>query len=163
MQRLKRFELWVSQTAVGGWLTKNVAAKIDPFLYRISGGRFTSLGPVVIPQLLLTTTGRKSGQPRGVQLVYTDVQGTAHIVASNFGGERHPAWSYNLMAQPRATLLLNGDESEVIAEQLTDVEKESVWDQLVSNIPNYAQYRENTNRNIKVYRLVPLQAPAANR
>jgi hypothetical protein len=43
----------------------------------------------------------------------------------------------------------------IAAELLSDEEKESVWEQLVSNIPNYSAYKERTDRNIKVYRLVP--------
>ena len=155
MGTLKRFELWLSMTAFGTWMTKNASARIDPAIFRITGGRLTSLGPVVIPQLLLTTTGCKSGQKRDVQLVYTDVDGIVHIVASNFGGERHPAWSYNLTAEPKASIQLKNKKMAVTAELLSDEEKESVWEQLVSNIPNYSAYKERTDRNIKVYRLVP--------
>ena len=155
---MKRFELWLSMTAVGGWITKVISAQIDPFLFRLSGGRFTSIGPVVIPQLLLTTTGRKSGRPRNAQLVYTDVDGIAHIVASNFGGEHHPAWSYNLDANPSASMQLRGEKQEVTAEQLSEKQKNAIWDRLVDNIPNYAVYKERTGRNIKAYRLLPRQA-----
>ncbi len=156
MGALKRFELWLSMTRVGTWLVKKVGTKLDPVVFRLSGGRFTSLGPVIIPQLLLTSTGRKSGEPREAQLAYTDVDGLIHIVASNFGGERHPAWSYNLMAQPRASVLLRGRSLEVNAELLSDEEKEAVWPRLVDNVSNYDAYRERTDRNIKVYRLQPI-------
>lgn len=158
MGRMKQFELWLSMTAFGTWMIKHVAAPLDPFVFRVSGGRFTTLGPVVIPQLLLTTTGRKSGQPREAQLVYTEVDGAVHIVASNFGGERHPAWSYNLMAEPRAEMQLAKKKEPVQAELLSDEAKEAVWDKLVANIPNYSKYRSQTDRNIKVYRLTPRAA-----
>ncbi|NCF17714.1 MAG: nitroreductase family deazaflavin-dependent oxidoreductase [Haliea sp.] len=154
MGAVKRFEIWLSMTSFGTWVIKKFSAHVDPFVFRLTGGRFTSLGPVVIPQLLLTTTGRKSGQPREAQLVYTDVDGVIHIVASNFGGERHPAWSYNLMENPRASVQVKSEKMEVIAEQLTDAEKESVWARLVDNIPNYSAYRQRTDRNLKVYRLI---------
>jgi len=155
MGTLKQFELWLSMTAFGTWATKTIASRIDPVIFRLTGGRLTSLGPVVIPQLLLTTTGRKSGQQRDAQLVYTDVDGVVHIVASNFGGERHPAWSHNLIAEPKASIQLGNQKTTVIAELLNDEEKESVWEQLVSNIPNYSAYKARTDRNIKVYRLIP--------
>lgn len=160
MSKLKHFELWMATTPAGIWLSKVLASRIDPWLYRKSGGRFTSLGPVVIPFLVLTTRGRKSGQQRDVQLVYTDLDGSIYIVASNFGGERHPAWSYNLEADADAEMDLDGDRIPIRAVRLDDDEKESVWARLCDNIPNYARYRETTDRNIKVYRLDPREQPA---
>jgi hypothetical protein len=68
MTTLKQFELWIATTPFGAWMTKAFAARVDPWLFRLSGGRFTSLGPIVVPQLILTTRGRKSGQDREAQI-----------------------------------------------------------------------------------------------
>jgi deazaflavin-dependent oxidoreductase (nitroreductase family) len=155
METWKRFVFWLSMTGFGTLMTKTISARIDPVIFRMSGGRFTSIGPAVIPQLILTTKGRKSGQERDAQLVYTDIDGIAHVVASNFGGDRHPAWSHNLTAEPEAYIQLKDKKIAVIAELLSDEEKESVWNRLVSNIPNYSAYKERTDRNLKVYRLLP--------
>lgn len=155
MDRWKRLGLWFATTTIGQWLAKHLASHVDPVLYRISRGRLTLAGPVVIPQLVLTTTGRKSGEKRDVQLAYTDIDGVVHIVASNFGGEQHPAWYYNLAANPRVSMQLGADFIDITAEQLSDGEKEAVWDRLVENIPNYALYKTRTERNIRVFRLVP--------
>lgn len=160
MSAVKRFELWFARTAIGGWIAKVLAARVDPVIFRLSGGRLTSLGPVVVPQLVLTTIGRKSGQEREAQLVYTEVEGAVRVVASNFGGERHPAWSYNLQADPNAFMQLRDERVPVRAERLSDDEKKSVWDRLCDNIPNYAAYRERTDRNIMVFRLTPRGAEA---
>jgi deazaflavin-dependent oxidoreductase (nitroreductase family) len=154
MDGWRKFLLKVSSTRFGGVLMKATSAHVDPFLFRASGGRFTSIGPVVIPHVLLTTTGRKSGQHRDAQLVYTDIDGVVHIVASNFGGKSHPAWSYNLDASPQATMQLGSEPVDVTAELLSDAEKDEVWDRLVANIPNYDVYKTRTDRNIRVYRLV---------
>lgn len=155
MTTMKRFQLWLSRTALGTWMSKAFASRVDPLIFRLSGGRFTSMGPIVIPQLVLTTRGRKSGQERDAQLAYTDLDGAIYVVASNFGGERHPAWSYNLQADPQSFMQLRQERIAVTAELLGDEEKESVWQRLCENIPNYASYRERTARNIKVYRLSP--------
>ena len=155
MPSLKQLLLKISMTTLGTWIIKNLSSRIDPTIFRLTGGRLTSLGPVVVPQLLLTTTGRKSGQRRDAQLVYTDVDRVIYIVASNFGGESHPAWSYNLEANPNATIQLRGETIEIKAKRLSEKEKELVWERLVNNIPNYSLYRERTNRDIKVYRLAP--------
>lgn len=131
---------------------KHVFSKLDPVFFRLSGGRFTSTGPVLVPYLIVNTIGRKSGQQRSTQLVYTDVDGVAHVVASNFGQQSHPAWSYNLMAHPNVTIELGDEPIPVVAVPLSDEEKEAVWDTLVANVPNYAIYKSRTERNIKVYR-----------
>jgi hypothetical protein len=100
MTSLKRFELWLSRTAFGVWMPKVFATRVDPLIFRQGGSRFISMGPIVIPQLVLTTRGRKSGQERGAQVAYTDLDGVVHVVASNFGGERHPAWYRAIRKRP---------------------------------------------------------------
>ena len=155
MMTLKKFELWLSRTAFGAWMSKAVASCIDPMISRRSGGRFTSMGPVVIPQLILSTRGRKSGEERDTQLAYTDLRSLVYVVASYFGGERHPAWSYNLQADARAVMQLQDTLISVDAERLSEEDKETVWQRLCDNIPNYSAYKERTARNIKVYRLTP--------
>ena len=70
MGRYARFVNWFSTTRVGTIVASTLAARLDPIVYRLSGGRFTSTGPLTIPQLVLTTTGRKSGQRRAVSLGY---------------------------------------------------------------------------------------------
>ena len=151
----KDLELKLASTTFGAWLAKSFSSRLDPFLFRLTRGRFTTLGPVVIPQLVLTTTGRKSGQPRDAQLVYTEIDDGIYIVASNFGGQKHPAWSHNLTANPEATVLIRGSAFEVVARQLSESEKQEKWDLLVANIPNYDVYKTRTERNFKVYQLVP--------
>jgi deazaflavin-dependent oxidoreductase (nitroreductase family) len=152
----KKFLFSFSSTRFGGAVMKATSAHIDPFLFKATGGRFTSIGPVVIPHLLLTTTGRRSGNPREAQLVYTDISSAIHIVASNFGGTTHPAWSYNLDADPNATMQLKSEPIPVRAKLLSDEEKNAVWQRLANNIPNYKVYKQRTDRNIKVYRLEPV-------
>jgi deazaflavin-dependent oxidoreductase (nitroreductase family) len=142
-----------SVTPVGRWIAKTFASKVDPALYKISGGRFTSTGPLSIPQLTLSTVGRKSGKERVVQLGYTEDGGDVLIVASNFGGRNHPAWSYNLDASPKARIRLGADEKEVVAKCLSDSEKAIVWPKIEKTIPQMKSYKTRTNRNIKVYRL----------
>lgn len=152
-KRWKQFLFWFSASPFGSWFMKRFMEPIDPVIYRMTGGRATSAGPIVIPQLLLTTTGRKSRQPRTVQLAYTDIAGGIHLVASNFGGQKHPGWSYNLSADPAAEIQLGANKFPVVAVLLSGEEKERVWGQLVANIPNYAIYKTRTDRDIKVYRM----------
>lgn len=147
---------WFSVTPVGRWIAKTLAAKVDPALYRLSGGRFTSTGPLTIPQLTLTTIGRKSGKERVVQLGYTEDGDDVLVVASNFGGTHHPAWSYNLDANPQARMRLGVQDKPVVAIRLTDSEKAIVWPKIEKTIPQMKSYKVRTDRNIKVYRLKEL-------
>lgn len=149
----RRFLFWFSASSFGSWFMKTFMEPIDPLIYRLTGGRATSAGPVVIPQLLLTTTGRKSGEPRTVQLAYVEIEGKIHLIASNFGGKNHPGWSYNLGANPSAQIQLGPRTFSVTATQLSDEGKEQVWDRIVDAIPNYGIYKQRTERNIKVYRM----------
>lgn len=143
----------LSVTPFGVWLIKTFAARVDPLIYKLTGGRYTSSGPLTIPQLTLTTIGRKSGKARTVQLGYAADGDDVLIVASNFGGENHPAWSHNLDANPSAKIRLGAADKNVIATRLTDSEKAILWPKIADTIPQMKTYVTKTDRNIKVYRL----------
>jgi deazaflavin-dependent oxidoreductase (nitroreductase family) len=142
-----------SATKVGSWTVKHVAAKVDPKIFRATGGRFTITGKPTLPMLALTTTGRKSGQPRTVQLAYHRDGDDLLVVASAMGQERHPAWRLNLEADPAARVLLRGEEYDVTARLLTDDEKAAVWPAVKGTIPQMSTYEARTERNIGVFRL----------
>lgn len=89
-----------SATKAGSWLVKHWAAKVDPTIFKLTNGRFTSTGKPTLPMLALTVVGRKSGEPRTVQLAYHRDGDDYLVVASAMGQERHPAWRYNLEANP---------------------------------------------------------------
>jgi deazaflavin-dependent oxidoreductase (nitroreductase family) len=99
------------------------------------------------------TVGRKSGKERIVQLGYTEDGNDVLVVASNFGGESHPAWSHNLDANPEARIRLGAQDKDVIAKRLTDSEKAILWPKIEQTIPQMKSYVKRTDRNIKVYRL----------
>jgi len=131
------------------------SARIDPLLYKLSGGRLTSAGPQVIPQLILTSVGRKSGKMRTVQLACLAKDGVHYIVGSNFGRENHPAWSYNLIAEPKATIQVGSTVIPVTAVRLSDEERDAMWAELDEVVPQFAAYRPRTDRSIRVFRLEP--------
>lgn len=143
-----------STTRVGRFMGANVAARLDPVIFRLSGGRFTSSGKPTLPMLSLTTTGRRSGQKRTVQLAYVVDGDDWLVVASNFGQQHHPAWRHNLDADPDASILVDdGREVAVRATVLSDAEKARHWDRIVGVVPQMAVYPTLTDRNIRVFRL----------
>ena len=145
-----------SATRPGSWLVGHVAARVDPTLFRWSGGRVTVTGVPTLPMLVLTTTGRRSGLPRSVQLAHlAEPTGSWLVVASAMGRDRHPDWLVNLRHDPRARILLPGRVVEVDAVELADAERAQHWPALVRAIPQMRTYERRTAREIPVVRLAP--------
>lgn len=145
-----------SATKAGSWMVKHVAARLDPLIFRATNGRFTSTGRPTLPMLALTVPGRKSGEPRTVQLAYVADGDDYLVVASNMGQAHHPAWRYNLEAADQATIQLRGAQRTVTASVLTDDEKQAQWSRIEAVIPQQRTYVTRTDRDIKVFRLTPV-------
>ena len=152
----KRLVNRLSATRFGSWMVRVFAAKVDPVIFRWSNGRFTSTGVPTLPMLALTVPGRRSGEPRTVQLAYHADGDSYLVVASAMGQERHPAWRYNLEAAGGGTVQLPGRTEEVTAEVLSDDEKATLWPAIATTIPQMHTYVERTDRNIRVFRLTPV-------
>lgn len=145
-----------SATRAGSWVVRHVAAPLDPIVFRRTNGRFTVTGTPTLPMLALTVVGRRSGEPRTVQLAYVDDGSGFLVVASAMGQERHPAWRYNLEAAGGGSVQLPGRVVEVTATVLTDDEKAAAWPRIKVTIPQMATYEQRTDRNIRVFRLTPV-------
>ena len=145
----------LGRTAWFTWLSINVVVPIDRFVYRRSGGRFSALhfgrGRAVLPTLLLTTTGRKSGTPRTTPVVYLEEDGRIFVMASNFGQERHPAWSANLLANPEASVQIGTRRMDVRARVATDDEKARFWPRQLALYPTWEAYRHRTDREFRAF------------
>jgi deazaflavin-dependent oxidoreductase (nitroreductase family) len=106
------------------------------------------------PVLLLTTTGRKSGQPRTVPVMYVPGEEPV-LVASNGGNPSHPAWYLNLLADPRASIEVEGEQRKMVARTVSGEEREPLWRQAVEIYPAYADYQRRTERELPVVVLGP--------
>jgi deazaflavin-dependent oxidoreductase (nitroreductase family) len=131
-----------------------VVPHVDRFLHKISGGKFISSGGL-LPSLVLTTTGAKTGQKRTTPLATKPEGDGWYVVGSNFGQEKHPAWTANLMKNPDAEVSFKGKTTLVRAHLLTPEEKAETWPQLVKFWPNYDVYVERSGRDLRVFRLDP--------
>ena len=147
-----------SATKAGSWLVKHWAAKVDPTIFKLTNGRFTSTGKPTLPMLALTVVGRKSGEPRTVQLAYHRDGDDYLVVASALGQERHPAWRYNLEANPDVDVQVRGRTFRAHATVLPDEEKERLWPAIAETIPQMHTYVTRTDRNIRVFRLAEVPA-----
>lgn len=148
-----RFVVWLSTSRPFTWFVKHVASRIDPVLFKATHGRLTSMGPPAIPMLTLTALGRRSGKPRSVHLACVEHEGDYLVVASSMGQQKHPAWRYNLEANPRVQVQMRGERFVARAQMLTDAEKRDVWDDVRQALPQLNVYEQRTDRNIRVFRL----------
>ncbi|MFB9234363.1 nitroreductase/quinone reductase family protein [Plantactinospora siamensis] len=126
----------------------------DRLVGRLTGGRVVALG--LVPSLLLTTTGRRSGQPRETPLLALP-DGDAFVVAgSNWGQQHQPAWALNLLANPAGTVTVGGRRIPVRGRRVTGAERDRLWAMLVAEWPAYQTYaRRAAGRDIVVFRLEP--------
>ncbi|WP_067482052.1 nitroreductase/quinone reductase family protein [Actinomadura hibisca] len=140
------------------WFSKvgpKVVPPLDRALHRLTGGRFL-LGQALVPSLVLTTTGAVSGQARTTPLACLPEQdGTWVVVGSNFGQEKHPAWTGNLIKTPEAEVSFRGRTTPVTARLLDDRERAEVWPRLLEVWPVYDRYVERVERQLRIFRLTP--------
>jgi len=129
--------------------------RVHPWLYRVTGGRI--LGRLLgLPVLLLTTSGRRSGQPRTRALTYLPDGERAVVVASFLGEPRHPDWWLNLRSDPLATIQRGATVTRVRAREAEGEERDRLWRAVVARTPDYAEYAARTTRHIPVVVLEPV-------
>jgi deazaflavin-dependent oxidoreductase (nitroreductase family) len=124
-------------------------------MYRLSSGRVAGHSPTGAPICLLTTTGRKTGRPRTVPLLYMPDGDDLYVVASKGGMSTHPAWYLNLLADPHVTVEAHGRTFPAVARLAADEERERMWPTLVSVYEHFDSYRVRTSRFIPLVVLMP--------
>lgn len=150
----QRFAARISRSTVfRRVLGPKVFAKADRWVLYRTRGRLTAAGPPLFPTMVLTTTGARSGEARRVALVYLPDGDGALVVASNFGRERHPAWSTNLLAHPEVEVAAGGERWSGRARLLDDEEKATRWPELIAHMPAWDGYTRVTDRDLRVFAL----------
>lgn len=126
---------------------------------RVSRGR---LGHDLMgmPSLELTTTGRRSGQPRSVMLTAPLQMGDRLVVVASRGGDdQHPAWFVNLREHPEVLVSLQGGPSTAMRARIVGAEERAeLWPQIAGRYRNYAGYQRRTDREIPLVVLEPVTA-----
>lgn len=128
--------------------------RIHRFLYRHTRGFIGHWSPQG-RMLLLTTTGRKSRQPRTTPLLYMPDEPRYVVVGSNGGRDQPPAWLLNLMTDPTAEIQVGRRIIPVTARILTPEEKAEVWPRLLQTNKGWAHYQTLTDRDLKVVSFGP--------
>ncbi len=147
-----RFFTWMS-TSMGSTALR-WTGKLNVPLYRASGGR---VGGRVAgsPVLLLTTTGRKSGQPRTAPVLYLADGERQIVIGSNAGHSNEPAWSLNLKANPEAEVEIGRNRRPVRARIAEGEERSELWRRVNDQYSGFDDYEARTDREIAVFVLEP--------
>ena len=130
----------------------------ERFLTRVSGGKMQVSG-LLVPSLMLYTVGARSGEERESALMYTpDGLGRALVAGTSFAREKHPAWTYNLMANPDAVITVRGRRLFVHATSVDDSnEREAAWRRIERQWPGYRGYERDSGRRVRIFRLQPVR------
>jgi deazaflavin-dependent oxidoreductase (nitroreductase family) len=127
---------------------------MDRWLLRRTKSRWSAAGWYGLPFLLLTTTGRKSGEPRTQPLLYAPDGDAFIVIGSNWGQRHHPAWTGNLLAAPEATVTIEENQIPVRAELAEGAERDRLWHLATELWPAYTTYeRRADGRELRVFRL----------
>ncbi|MEV6096340.1 nitroreductase/quinone reductase family protein [Nocardia sp. NPDC059246] len=150
---LSRLASPFAATKVGSLVIRKLTP-LDRKVLERTGGKYTVLGPIGAPVILLTTVGRKSGQPRTTPLLYVHEGDTLYVIGSNFGQSHHPAWTANLLASPAAEVAIAGQHIPVTATLVTDEDRQqAVFERFEETTQAYTAYRNRTARDLRIFAL----------
>jgi deazaflavin-dependent oxidoreductase (nitroreductase family) len=152
---VRRPLLRLAATRAGSRGLRWVLPRLDRLVSRLTEGRRT-LAQMLLPTLMLTTTGRRSGLAREQPLVYLTEGPAWAVVGSNWGQRTHPAWTHNLLASPDASVLVDGTRTQVRAQLVTGDDRERIYRRFEALHPGYPRYRRSAgDRQIRVFLLHP--------
>ncbi len=145
----------VSSTRGFARVAPYVIPALDRAVHRLTRGKVL-LSAQLLPGVILTSTGARSGRPRRTPLAcMPEDDGRSWIlVGSNFGRPGHPAWTHNLLAHPKAEVSWKGRDVPVTARLLEGDERAAAWRAVLGFWPPYASYQARVEREIRLFRIV---------
>ena len=146
----------LSNNRVGYWYLTRVAPKIDATLTPATRAWLSSVPGT--PLLLITTIGAKSGLERTNPLIYWSRGDDVILMASNYGRDSHPAWLFNIKANPEVSLLFRGKSGRYRTRIAEGPERDALWEVSKDFIANYGSYERRVadKRTIEVVVCSPL-------
>ncbi len=158
MQSYVNFWRWIGHKRWFAVAMRYFLSDVDREIYRLSGGRLALTGPPVLPVLLLTTTGRKTGRERTVPITYLRDAEKLILTSENFGLERKAGWPKNLLANPEATVQIGRRTSRYRSRPASEEEVERYWPRFLKVWPALQTYLDRSGE-----RFVCVLEPAARR
>lgn len=140
-----------------------LGSRLNTWLYRATGGRLGSKWRFMagfkhpVDVLLLTATGRKTGRPHTVPLLYLEDGDDLVVVASTGGLPEHPQWYRNLLVNPQVQVQIGRNTEPRVAKEAAEAERERLWPRLVELYADFDTYQQWTahTRQIPVVMLEP--------
>ncbi|WP_434591021.1 nitroreductase family deazaflavin-dependent oxidoreductase [Streptomyces sp. A5-4] len=151
----------VSSTRAFARIAPHCIPAMDRAVHRLTRGKVL-LSAQMLPGVILTAKGAKSGLPRITPLACMPEEGGGWVlIGSNFGRPGHPAWTANLLAHPDVLINWRGRDVPVTARLLEGAERDEVWQAAVKFWPPYTTYQARVERQIRLFRLAERSAEAA--
>lgn len=144
-------------TRGGAWMFSKLLAPSDRLIHKVTKGR-TSAPEVLagLPVIMVTTTGRRSGQPRTSPLIAVPVGDSLALLGTNFGQTNTPAWVFNLEADSDVTVRFHDVSCDLVARPATADERAEAWRSSAGVYGGYEKYRERVDgRDIRIFVLEP--------
>ena len=110
-----------------------------------------------MPMVILTTKGRRTGNPHETPLVPLEDDGKLFVFGSMGGAPKHPAWFLNLRDNPRVTVEHGTDKFEAEAKIISGEEHDRIYAKQAQRVPQFAEYQTKTTRQIPVVELQPIR------
>ncbi|MFJ6935377.1 nitroreductase family deazaflavin-dependent oxidoreductase [Streptomyces sp. NPDC101132] len=144
----------VSSTRTFAKIAPHFIPAMDRAVHRLTRGK-VMLSAQMLPGVILTAKGARSGQPRTTPLACMpeEAAGTWILIGSNFGRPGHPAWTANLLKNPDAQVSWRGEDIAVRARLLAGEERAEAWQAVLRFWPPYATYQARIEREIRLFRL----------
>lgn len=144
----------VSSTRLFAKVAPHVIPAVDKAVHKLTRGRVI-LSAQMLPGVILTAKGAKTGAPRTTPLACMPEDGGATwlLIGSNFGRPGHPAWTGNLLKHPDADVSWKGQDIAVRARLLAGEERAEAWAAALVFWPPYAAYQARIEREIRLFRL----------
>ena len=141
------------------WLVlpgRPVAEGLESLIRFATSGRLGVLDFARLPNVQITTSGRKTGLARTATVQYVPAENGLLLVGSNWGRERHPSWSANLKATQRVTVRRHGHRFVAKVQLLTGEERDKAWATVVAHWPNYQVAQDRAGRRqFRLFLLTP--------
>ncbi len=153
----------LAATHFGLWLLPNTLHRIDAMLLKLTGNSISLTSLLAgLPVIILTTSGAKSGLSRQKPLVAIADGENLILIASSFGSHRHPAWYYNLTANPIAQVSIRQQTATYRARRSAGLERDHYWQMAQELYHGFSLYKRRAGkREIPVMVLEPV-APVSN-
>lgn len=125
--------------------------RFNVWVYKKTNGKLMKHFPGGYPICVVTMIGKKSGQAREIALIHLPWEEKKLLVASLGGMDKNPIWYYNIAANPKIEIMVEGIKKSYIAKQASAQEKENLWPHLLSLYPDFDEYQARTDRDIPVF------------